>query len=348
MYSELKNPPFGLRDGYLSLLFAHFLIPYKRSLIITSHDVEQELSPELFEEIVRRPHDYTFSIASWTKEQLDYFDSLAELFSKFINQGALGKNRVKAIYDAMLLHYKNISKFARTTNRYVSTAADTYRKLMAKTTTNYSEFLINSLGIFGRDLDERLNIIKEIKLELEDVLQRLSAMIASQVDSIWGYPSSTALSVMLSKKYKDDWAKKRQKSFDYYTNAFLELCSGIEQEDSDYQIVSKLSKALTGLELSYWNDAHYDELVKKISDIKEKLDSYQENASLSGSETRMTLLTANGEEKSVVFDRNELSNLSKTVKNKILSTFGNYGLSISYDDKVQIVLSVLEDLLEGK
>ena len=62
----------------------------------------------------------------------------------------------------------------------------------------------------------------------------------------------------------------------------------------------------------------------------------------------MTLLTANGEEKSVVFDRNELSNLSKTVKNKILSTFGNYGLSISYDDKVQIGLSVLEDLLEGK
>ena len=59
----------------------------------------------------------------------------------------------------------------------------------------------------------------------------------------------------------------------------------------------------------------------------------------------MILQAASGEERSVVFDRNELSNLSETVKKKILSTFGNYGLSITYDDKV---LSVLEDLLEGK
>ena len=63
---------------------------------------------------------------------------------------------------------------------------------------------------------------------------------------------------------------------------------------------------------------------------------------------RMTLVTSSGKEKSVVFDRSELGNLGRTVKNKINSTFGNYGLAISYDEKVQIVLSILEDLLEGK
>lgn len=348
MYCELKDPPYGLRDGYLSILFAHFLIPYRRSLIISSHGVEQELSPELFEEIIRRPQDYSFSIASWTKEQLDYFDALAELFSKYINQSALGKNRVKAIYDAMLLHYKNISKLSRTTEKYVSQKVSEYRKLMAKTTTNYSEFLLTNLGGLGRDLDESLNVIKDAKLELENVLHHLSGVIACKVNTIFGVSESTALGTMLSSKYKEEWAKKRQKSFDYYTNAFLELASGVDESDPDNKIVSLLSKALTGLELSYWNDSHYEELVKKLNEIKEKLDSYQENASLSGSETRMTLLAADGKEKSIVFDRNELSNLSKTVKNKILSTFGNYGLAISYDDKVQIVLSVLEDLLEGK
>ena len=53
-------------------------------------------------------------------------------------------------------------------------------------------------------------------------------------------------------------------------------------------------------------------------------------------------------EKSVVFDRAGLSTLSQTVKNKINATFGNYGLAISYDEKVQILLSLLEDMMEGK
>lgn len=348
LYQELKRPPFGLRDGYLSILFAHFMIPYKRSLIISSHGVEQELTAELFEEMVRRPQDYSFSIASWSKEELDYFDALTELFSQYVIQSALNKNRVKGIYDGMMLHYKNISKFSRTTNKFVSVKAIEYRNLMEKTTTNYSRFLLSSLGSLGNGLDESLDVIKNVKLELENVLQRLSGAIADQVNAIFGYPGSITLSQMLTQKYKDEWAKKRQKSFDYYTNAFLELAGKISDDDSDYQIVGMLAKALTGLELSYWNDTHFEELIKRLREIKEKLDAYQDNASLSGSETKMTLLTAKGEEKSVVFDRSGLSNLSKTVKNKILSTFGNYGLAISYDDKVQIVLSVLEDLLEGK
>ena len=323
-------------------------MPYKRSLIITSHGVEQELTAELFEEMVRRSQDYSFTIASWSKEQIDYFDALSELFSDYISQTALVKNKVKAIYDGMLLHYKNISKFSRTTSKYVSFEASEYRRLMAKATTNYSEFLIVKLGSLGNNLDDSLNTIKNVKLELENVLQHLSGIIADQVNCVFEFPKSAALGLMLSTKYKEEWEQKRQKSFDYYTNAFLDLASGITPDDSDFQVVSRLSKALTGLELSYWNDSHYEELIKRLTEIKEKLVSYKGKRSLNGSETRMTLLDASGKEKSVVFDRNELNNLSKTVKNKVLSTFGNYGLSITYDDKVQIVLSILEDLLEGK
>lgn len=348
MYCELKRPPYGLRDGYLSILFAHFLIPFKRALVISSHGVEQELTAELFEEMVRRPQDYSFSIASWSKEQLDYFDALVELFSEYINQVALGKNRVKAIYDAMLLHYKNISKFSRTTLKYVSKKTTDYRLLMAKTTTSYSEFLLTDLGDLGKDLDDSLNVIKDAKLELENALYHLSVDIASKVKSIMGFPEDASLGSALSAKYKEDWEKKRQKSFDYYTNAFLELASGVVSDDSDSHIVGILSKVLTGLDLSYWNDSHYDELVQRLSEIKEKLDSYKESTSLTGSEMRITLQVANGKEKTVVFDRSELSKMSITAKNKIISTFRNYGLAISYDDKVQIVLSVLEDILEGK
>ena len=62
----------------------------------------------------------------------------------------------------------------------------------------------------------------------------------------------------------------------------------------------------------------------------------------------MTLTTANGQKKTVVFDQSGLSTLGKTVKNKIKSTFSHYGLAIGYDEKVQILLSMLDELMEGK
>ena len=69
---------------------------------------------------------------------------------------------------------------------------------------------------------------------------------------------------------------------------------------------------------------------------------------MNAGETKMTLTTASGEKKEVVFDNGALSSLGVTVKNKINATLGNFGLAITYDDKVQILLSLLNDLMEGK
>jgi hypothetical protein len=97
----------------------------------------------------------------------------------------------------------------------------------------------------------------------------------------------------------------------------------------------------------YWSDSHKAEFLDKLKDIKDKLDAYEVKNSLGESETRMTLKTSDGREKSVVFDRSDLSPLSQTIKNKINATFNNYGMSVTYDDKVQVLLSLIEDLMEG-
>ena len=104
---------------------------------------------------------------------------------------------------------------------------------------------------------------------------------------------------------------------------------------------------MTGFELLYWSDAHKKEFIEKLKDIKDKLDSYVVKSSLGEAETKMTLRTANGHERAIVFDRGELNPLSQTIKNKINSTFKNYGMAITYGDKIQVLLSLIEDLMEG-
>ena len=159
VYTRLKQPPFGLRNGYLSLLFAHLLYPHKKTLIISSHNVEQELTVELFEEIVRRPADYSFTIASWTSDQIDFMDALEQIYRDYIKDNMLSKNRLKAIYDGMLSHYRNVSKFSRTTQCYVSEDAKAFRRMMERSTTNYSTFLLKKMrttyGSYTQTIDTK-------------------------------------------------------------------------------------------------------------------------------------------------------------------------------------------------
>lgn len=348
LITKLKEPPYGLRNGYLSLLLAHIITPNKKSLIISSHDVEQEITVELFEEIVRRPDDYSFMIASWSTEQVDFLDALEQIFEDYIREEALNKNRLKAIYEAMLSHYKNVSKFARTTQVYVGDDTLIYRKILEKNTTNYSSFFFKRLKEFGGTFSQILSNVKKAKAELENAVLALSNELSKEICLSFDADIAISLSDLIGEKYKSIWEAKRKKSFDYYTNAFLDFASKVKPEDNDYDIVLKLSKVLTGFELLYWNDSHKDEFLSHLFEIKSKLDAYGASDILAEKEVKMTLLTSKGVEKTLVFDKSELSVLSQTVKNKINATFGNYGMAISYDEKVQIILSLLEDLMEGK
>ena len=347
-YDILKSPPYGLRNGYLSLLLAHMLEPYRKSLIITSHDVEQELTTDLFEEIIRRPFDYTFTIAHWNAEQTDYLAALERMFQEYIKDGALGRNRLKAIYDAMQSHFKNVSKFARTTTVYVSEQTQDYRQLMAKSNTNYSKFFFTTLKKLGKNYADTINFVKQAKIELENAINMVSNDLADVVCATFDVSVSTPLSTLLVDRYQRDWILKRKKSFDYYTNAFLEFVSNIQPEDRDQDIIIRLSKDLTGLELAYWSDSHKAEFVDQLNAINTKLNAYTVTDALREHESKMTIITSSGTEKSIVFDENELSGNGKIVKNKINTTFGNFGMAISYSEKIQVLLSLLEDLLEGK
>ena len=343
----LKEEPFGLRDGYLSLILAYSLNRFKKSLIISSYGNEQELTVDLLEELVHRPNDFSFTIASWSKKELEFLDGLEHLFDTFINKNNLSKNRLKAIYDGMFLHYKNVPKFSRTTQKYVDDKVKQYRKLLEKSYTNYSNFIFKQIRTLNKNYSELLDCIKNIKMQLDNGINSLALDVSNEIINCLKLSHSESLSISLKKLYETEWESKRNKSFDYYTNALLEFISKIDGNESDYEIILKLSKALTGFELLYWSDSHFLEFSERLIAIKEKLDSYKVKETLSEAETKMILQYASGKEKSFIFDNVELSALSISIKNKINSTFNNYGLSITYDDKVQILLSIIEDLMEG-
>lgn len=348
LYTALKLEPFGLRDGYLSMLIASLLLTRRKTLIITSHGTEQELTAELFEEIIKRPGDYSFSIAGWNQEEQNFISELELLFRDKISPAKLNRNRLKAVYDGMMSHYKSVSKFARTTMRFVSQSTQDYRKLLEQNYTSYSRFFFESAKALTGDYESSLRKIADCRLDLDNALDVLLRELKKILCSTFALDFSKPLSETLIETYDEEWQGKRVKSFDYYTNAFLDYSGKIKKSDSDNAIISHLAKILTGIEIAYWSDDHRDEFETRLMEVQGKLVAYHQNGNLQSTETKMTLTTANGEEKAVVFDNTGLSDLGVTIKNKINSTFGNFGLAVTYDDKVQILLSLLSDLMEGK
>ena len=348
LYAELKASPYGLRDGYISLLIACFLVQYKKTLIVSSHGSEQELSAELFEDIVKRPGDFCFTVAVWTKEEMAFVDALENTFQQKIDTSKLTRNRLKAVYDGMLSHYKSVSKFSRTTTRYVSDATLRYRQLMERSHTSYTHFFFEEAKDLTGNFEASIRSICDSKAELDGALNTLCQDLKRVLCSTFTLDFDLPLAGSLLGRYATEWESKRIKSFDYYTNAFLDYVGKLKEDCPDYHLLCQLAKLLSGIDISYWSDNHRDEFESRLGEINVKLSAYNATAGLQNEETKMTLTTSSGEERTVVFDNSGLTDIGVTIKNKINSTFSNFGLAVTYDDKVQVLLSILNDLMEGK
>ncbi len=338
----LKSEPYGLRSGYLSVLLGFFLAPYKKSIVIMFHGEEKMLSAELLEEIIRRPSDYSISIMSWSAAQTDFLNHLYELYSDYMDESdVIGPKR---IVDAMMSHYRRVSKYSRTTNDVIETTK-LFRKLMERSQSNYSSFVFSKLKSITGDYLSSFIAINEAKYELDNALFALAQRIEMYIFDCLGKPNNTSLFRVLEECYNNAWASKSNKTFDFYTNQFISYVGKLSSNVTDYDVICRLAKIFTGLELDYWSDESFEEFKKQFKSTISKIESY-DPFDISSSSTRLIISSSNTE-RTIVFDNKDISSLGKMVKSKLQSTINNYGLSISYEDKIQILLAIIEDLVEG-
>lgn len=346
LINTLIAPPYGLRKGYLPLLVAYMLIGYKSEMVITSHDVGQEITADLFEKIVARPDDYKFSIEHLTNEQKIFANDVEKLFKTHLDKAIYSRSRMKALYDAEFKHYKSVSKFARTTEMFVSEPTMRYRKLMEKNNTNYSKFVLEDLKSLTGDYESAIEMLRTTTNELDTAIDRLGDKINSIIADAVG-ASENELIPFLRRLYATEWEEKRKKSFDFSTNAFLDTVAQIDDTTDRDDFIREITRRVVGLEYSFWNDKHVEDFAAAIQKIVGTINNYDPTVAHSETETMVTIANQNGS-KSVLFDNSDMDDFAITAKNKMSAVFDKFGLSLSHDDKVQIVLSLLNDLMEGK
>ena len=342
LYDVLKKPPYGLRDGYIPILLAYELRQYD-NISIYFHGSEHDYCEEELLKALESPEDYSLYICNWSEAETVYIDSLEKIFSHYVDKNA--RNRLKELYEAMNKHFVAISKAARTTNKYVSEKAKQYREIMSISHKDYNKFFFETLLQLDDDLSELSMIIQKIVLELESVTELQIQTIEKAVRTVLEIESDISITAELNRLYESEWKEKRFKSFDYQTSMMLDYLANMNLSTSDEEIVQEIGRVVTGFEIEYWNDSKIEDFYEAFSKMVKQLNDYQVQDSVGADEIKVTISTGNDEEKITQFNKGELSGNSQLMFNKIKSTIDNFGESLSYDEKMQVLAKIFSEIM---
>ncbi len=339
IYEILKKPPYGLRDGYISVLLANELRKYE-NVSFYFHEVEKDYSVETLLDALNKPEEYTLYICDLDEKQKRFIETLEKIFEEYIN--IFSKNRLKELHNAMNGHYISISKSARTTEKYVSNRTKKYRDIMGITYKDYNAFFFETLGILGADYDEIIATISKAKEELESVVDKQVKSISVIIKTSFGLKAEDTWQ-SLKKAYLPKWKIKKQRIFDYQITAIFDVIDA-EDSESDYQWVNRIANAVTGFEIEYWNDEKEPELLSCLSKIKKQFEETSEEVETAENEIRL-VLEGDGGQKVAQFENVELSSISQVMFNKMKTTIDNFGQSLSSEEKMQVLAKLLSEIM---
>lgn len=342
LYDVLKKAPYGLRDGYISVLLSYQLRDYE-NISIYFHGSEHDYCEEELLKALESPEDYSLYICNWSETETAYIESLEKIFAHYIDK--MAKNRLKELYEAMNKHFVAISKAARTTNKYVSEKAKLYREIMSITHKDYNKFFFETLLQLDDDLSELQMIIQKIVLELESVTELQIQTIEKAVRTVLEIEPDVSITAELNRLYQAEWKEKRFKSFDYQTSMMLDYLANMNLATGDEKIVQELGRVVTGFEIEYWNDSKIEDFYEAFSKMVAQLNNYQVQDNVGTDEIKVTIWTGNEEEKITQFNKGELSGTSQLMFNKIKSTIDNFGESLSYDEKMQVLAKIFSEIM---
>lgn len=342
LYEELKKPPYGLRDGYMSLLLAYELSQYE-NISLSFHGADRDYSSEEFLKAFENPEDYSIFICNWSEEQEKYISDLEELYGKYLNRKT--ENRLKELLGAMNTHFANLTKSALTTDKYVSPNAKQYRDILSISYKDYNSFFFEVLPKLDSDYGTLVVQLRTIKAELERVPELQMSDVDKLIRNVFDIGRDETISKWLFDKYENEWAAKAHKVFDYHTNAFLEFVRNNNAQKEDVAVIQDLANVITGFGVDYWNDSKIEDFEEILRKVFAQLEGYTVKDELSDDEVKIVIQTGGEELRTTQFDKQDLSSNGQIMFNKMKATISNFGESISQEEKMQIIARLLEEIM---
>lgn len=360
LYDELVLPAnhIGLKMGVIPVYLAVVFHLYKQHSVITNASgKELEIKAETIENINKTPSSYYLILEDWSEEKQSYINQLEEIFQKRIIQSEREYNTFDYVVKAMQRWFLELPKFTKEADQ-IYVGDEKFNKLDVKvkklrnqlksSDLNSRELLFDKIPtIFGKEPNKQLaNEVGKAKSLLDNLLPDTCDYLGEDISKLFnGKENASFVSIL------KDWEEKLKPVTKTYlfNNSNEMIFEYIRQsENNDSALFAKITKHISGLRITDWEDNTILTFLKSLKAFKEEVEEKDKAGNINNtSQTgvyKITYVDENGNEEVKILNRVENSRRAGLLDNDITSLLEEYGESITTNEKRQVLLDILQKL----
>ena len=338
LYDGLQGKGYGMRNGVIPIYLAFRLSQLEQMPVVYLKGKEYEIDAALLNQINQQPEDYYLYMEQQTVEKEEYVNALAQIWQCEAN--------VNAIALEITGWFQTLSQYAVRSEYEENEVAQRLCQALLHREMNPREFVYETLKEICQQAAymDCISILQQAKNVIDSRLNLLKKqMVTVTKEAFDGQEQDDLLAVMT------DWyafLKPNSKVLDVYEKAFLQAVDeivkqGTQGELSSYAIISRLAKVLTDLYLEDWNKDSFAYYTKQLAAMMEVFaGSVQENVE-GKKEVSFT-----GEDGVAVhrYFSAEIDGTAEFLQNEMLSVMEEFGDSVEPEQKVAVLMKMLEEL----
>lgn len=360
LYEQLISPEYhiGLKKGVIPIYIASVLNLYKQHIVIMNmNGKEVEVKAETLENINKVPENYMLVLEDWNDEKQSYINELDELFTKYIVDSEREYNTFDYVVKAMQRWFLQLPKYTKETEQIykgnnefdkLDIKAKKVRSQLRNSELNSRELLFDKIPeIYGKPLGKLLyNSLKHTIMNFDDMLTNLIDCLASDIKRIFnGKPNSTIVSTL------KDWSETigdyaKSNLYDNRNEIIFELIDNASNDDID--LIFKISRHLTGLRITDWEDSSITNFVLGLENFKKAVETINANSDKNKDNEngvyKITYIDENGKEETKTLTKVETSKRAQLFNNEVLTLIDEYGGGITTNEKRQVLLEIIKKL----
>lgn len=348
LYHTLLGEKFGVRMGVLPLYLAYCISQFEEMPVIYLGEKEVTVEPQILENINISPEQYFLYMEKDTVEKEGYLAALERMFSIPVTQSR--RNRLQEISDGMYQWFCSLPQCAK--NYALEGLPEKkmeglrfLRKAFSKLERNPREVLLEGLPMaFGEsDYSKLGKQIQDVKNEMDTYLWFLKQQAVKATKQIFGFGQEKDLLQEL-KEYKSLKHDMERCITSQKISKFWSTVQQLNTHDEN-EIAEKLSKSVLDLYIEDWKENGLEQYTESLKQLKTEMETIENRQT--ENVQKLIFTNSHGIEVKKYFQAAEVDGTSRFFQNEIEDTLEDYADSLETNQKIAVMLQMIEKLLEG-
>lgn len=356
LYNTLLGKKIGVRKGVLPLYLAYSISKWNDMPVISLGEREVALDATILENINQTPEEYYLFMEKDTVEKEQYLSGLEVLFcvEKENNTSQYNVNRLKVLSDKVYRWFCSLPQCSKTYSLDDAVECEkrgigVFRRAFSKMERNPKEIFFETLpqAFETKTYRELLMQICKIKEQSEGYVMELKNQAVQITREEFRIKEEQDL--ILSLKSWCAVHSDTKKSFVHSKTieGFLGMIQNLSTHD-EFVIVEKISKQLLDLFIEDWKENGIQQYSNALSKVRTELEQLADENVQTDDVQKIIFTNSKGREVKKYFQIEEEDVTSTFLQNEMESALEEYGDALETNQKISVMVRMIEKLLEGE